>query len=250
MILSSQIKSLQHPIVKFCLSLRKDASTRKESSSFLLYGKKEILEIPKHVKIHKLFSLTNDFLSLKADHYYVVTQEILKKMTGLVEPEGYLAEVSFKMKLPKKLEKVLILDGISDPGNLGTLFRTSVAFGFDAIFLLHHCVDPFNDKALRSTKGAIFHIPFFSYTEGEFLEMIKAHDLHLYQADLSGNSIESQKVNLPFGLIVGNEAHGTSQFIKNIATAVTIPIDHKTESLNVAVASGIIMYHFKKLCQI
>jgi TrmH family RNA methyltransferase len=248
MILASQIKSLQHPIVKNCVSLRKQASFKRQSPSVFILGKKDLLDLPSHIKILRLFSLDNNFYSLKAKEYYVVSEEVLKKISGVMQPEGLAAEVEFPYLPTKKIERLLVADGIKDPGNLGTLIRTALAFGFDALYLLHECVDPFNDKVVRSTKSALFSLPLLQGNEEEFLAFCKAHTLHLYQADLQGSTPEKSKIQKPLALILGSEAQGTSPFIKKIANPLTIPMQPIADSLNVAVAGGILMYNLSSLC--
>lgn len=238
-----QIKSLQHPIVKHAVSLRKDKEYRKQTGTLLICSKKELMELPSHVKILTLFSLDMEPFVIPKGHHYVVTEEILKKITGLATPESYAAEIRYTPPAtPHPLRKVLICEEISDPGNLGTLIRTAAAFSFDALFLLGSCVDPFNDKVIRSSKGSLFHLPLFAGDWEEFTAFIKKWDLHLYQADLQGKPCNQLKTTYPFGLVVGNEAHGTSRKMKELAEGITIPISDKIESLNVAIAGAILMF--------
>lgn len=248
MILASQIKSLQHPIVKYCVTLRKEASFKRQSPSILITGRKDVLELPKNVKILKLFSLDSFFYSLRANQYFEVSEEVLKKITGVMQPEDLAAEVEFPYLKASHIHKLLVADGIKDPGNLGTLIRTALAFGFNGLYLLHDTVDPFNDKVIRSTKGALFHLPLYHGSEEAFVEFAKAHHLKLYQADLQGLCASNWKPTAPLALIMGSESHGTSPFIKHIAQAITIPMSDSSESLNVAVAGGILMFNLSTLC--
>lgn len=248
MILASQIKSLQHPIVKKCVSLRNEASFKNKDPTVLVVGKKDLLDLPPYVKILRIFSLDNNFFSISAQEYYTVSEEILKKISGVIQPEGLAAEVVFPYLLPKKVKRLLVADGIKDPGNLGTLIRTALAFGFDGLYLLHDCVDPFNDKVIRSTKSALFSLALLQGNEEEFLAFCQTHALHLYQADLQGTPLGKSPIQTPLALILGAEAQGTSPFIKKIAHPLTIPMQKAAESLNVAVAGGILMFNLSSLC--
>lgn len=246
---SCQIKSLQHAIVKHCVSLRKDPHYRKKHGSFFIAGKNQLLELPNHLNILTLFTLENILPIKDVENHYVVSAEILQKITGMSSPEPYAAEVCMPHLQVRKLERLLVCDGVSDPGNLGTLLRTALGFGFDAAYLLNHCVDPFNEKALRAAQGALFHLPLMVGDWNHLLTLQKTSSMQLYQADTEGTPMTRCSVSLPFALIVGNEAHGTSKEAKIHAHSISIPMTQKTESLNVAVAGGILMFNTSALCQ-
>jgi TrmH family RNA methyltransferase len=184
--------------------------------------------------------------SLKKYSYQLVSEEIIKKISGSLHPEGIIVEVELprpqKFKAPKK---VLILDKVSDPGNLGTLLRTALAFGWDGVFLIKGGCDPFNDKALRASKGALFHLPYFEGTWENAKELIVSESLKPVAADLTGSQIDQFTIPNKIALALGNEAHGLSDEIKAYCSLVTIPMKKELmESLNVAVAGGILMHRF------
>lgn len=246
---SFQIKSLQHAIVKHCVNLRKNPHYRKECNSFLITGRKQILELPKELKILTMFTLENTPPIKTGGTHYSVSEEILKKISGTISPEPYAAEVVMPNLTPTKLERLLICDGISDPGNLGTLLRTALSFGFDAAYLLNQCVDPFNEKVIRAAKGALFRLPLLFGIWEDLVSLQKSSSLHLYQADAQGTPITQCSIVIPFGLILGNEAHGTSKEAKIHAQGISIPMTKDTESLNVAIAGGILMFTTSALHQ-
>ncbi len=123
---------------------------------------------------------------------------------------------------------------------MGTLFRTALAFGWDLICMIGGC-DPFNDKALRASKGAIFRIPYLETSWSKISVEMKTRGITLLAADLKGESVH--KMNFPdkVSVVLGNEAQGVSMEILKECIAVTIPMKGEMESLNVAVAGGIIM---------
>jgi RNA methyltransferase, TrmH family len=244
-----QIKSLQHSIVKHCVNLRKNPNYRKQSDSFLITGKKQILEIPSHLKVLNIFTLEDISPIHNAENHYIVSPEILYKISGTISPEPYVAEVKIPHLKLSQLNRLLICDGVSDPGNLGTLLRTALSFGFDGAYLINQCVDPFNEKVIRASKGALFHLPVMQGNWDELLALQKQSAMHLYQADTQGTSLSLCSISPPFGLILGNEAHGTSKEAKMHAQGITIPMSHHTESLNVAIAGGILMFNTSSLCQ-
>jgi TrmH family RNA methyltransferase len=244
-----QIKSLQHSIVKHCVKLRENADYRKLQHSLLITGNKQILELPSDISLLNLFSLEGHAPIAPAHNHYYVSEPILKKISGLLNPEPYVAEVALPTLKVQKLESLLICDRVSDPGNLGTLLRTALSFNFDAVFLLKGCVDPFNDKSLRAAKGAIFHLPLLLGDWEDLLMLQKQYHLHLYQADIEGLSLLDQTIVSPFGLILGNESHGTSEKAKEHATSISIPISSSMDSLNVAIAGGVLMFNMSMLCR-
>jgi len=244
-----QIKSLQHSIVKHCVKLRENGHYREQQRSLLITGKKQILELPSNIPLINLFCLEGHTPIRSANNHYSVSDPILKKISGLLAPEPYVAEIGLPMPKIQKLERLLICDKVSDPGNLGTLLRTALSFNFDAVFLLEGCVDPFNDKVIRAAKGALFHLPLFIGNWQQLLSLQIQYNLNLYQADLEGPSLLDQSILLPFGLILGNESHGTSKEAKEHAASISIPISPSMDSLNVAIAGGVLMFNMSMLCQ-
>ena len=138
-------------------------------------------------------------------------------------------------------DKVLILDSIQDPGNMGTLLRTAKAFNFNTVFLSNECVDIYNDKVIRSSQGAIFKLNFIFGDKVEFIKKLsKTHNV--YSTDVN-NGIDVREVkNNKLALILGNEGNGVSKEIRDLnLNNLYIKMDN-TESLNVAVAGAILMY--------
>jgi len=142
-------------------------------------------------------------------------------------------------------DTILCLDGISDPGNLGTIIRTADWFGIQAILLSPDCVDPYNEKVVRSTMGSIFHM---TMTEAPDLEEA-IHDFqkdgyHISGFSLGGKDIQHLKKQEKSVYIFGSESHGIRKDILDMCDSVyTIPGFGKAESLNVGVAVGIVLYH-------
>lgn len=173
----------------------------------------------------------------------LVNEEVMRKLSVTSNPEG----VVFRCKIPdyKKdnLKKILYLDEINDPGNLGTLIRTALAFNFDAVVTSPKSVSIYNEKVLASAKGANYLIPVFS---DEIDNIVNGHQLIV--TTLSDDSIDLKEIKKDdnFVLVLGNEAHGVSKTILDKATVkVKIPIQN-IDSINVAIAGGILMYELSK----
>lgn len=179
----------------------------------------------------------------KGENQIKITGDILKKITKLPSFTGDLAEFAMPPFLTfEGADRLLILDGISDPGNMGTLLRSAVALNFTSIYFLPSCSDPFNDKALRSAKGAPFFAKLYMGTHDIILDWASKKKAPLYTATMQGTPLNTVKFNSPFALILGNESRGISPIFKEKGVAISIPMSPSVESLNVAIAGSIIMY--------
>ena len=224
-----QIKSLIHPTVKRLVKLRKDRNFRLKEGRAVVLGQKLCAELGPYIK--EIFS------SEPADDATLVTHEILKKIAGVPAPDQKAAEVALPEQTDlTSAERLLICDNIQDPGNLGTLIRTALAFHFDGVVLLPGCVDIFNEKVIRSSKGACFKLP-------HSFQSLKSLPHTLYYGDLTGTPLLEISAKPPFALIVSNEGSGPSPDVHKQAIPVTIPMHDLAESLNVAVAGSIMMHH-------
>ncbi len=171
-----------------------------------------------------------------------VSEEVFESVSGEVTPQGALAVIC-KPKInavPKG--SCLFLDGVSDPSNVGAIIRTAVASGYDDIYLANSA-DPFNGKAVRASMGGLFRA---NLIIGDREKLCNAISLPVIIADMDGEDVFKTKIQGDFCLVVGNEANGVSEFMKNRATrTVKIPMQNQMESLNVAVSAGILMYALK-----
>ena len=238
-----EILSLQHPIVKHFVKLRKSRAFRQTEKSALIVGTKLVKEIAAHFPLKTLLVERGaDLLRVNAAQVFLVTPGIMKKITGVEEPEPYAAEIALPERADISDKKfLLVLDGIADPGNLGTLMRTALALGWEGVFICEGSADPFNEKALRAAKGATFHLPICTGTHEELSQLIKKRKMSVYVADMHGTNIAREEIKTPLALILGSEARGV-QFAAKEAHKVAIPMRPKMESLNVAVAGSILMY--------
>ena len=232
------ITSLQHPLVKHCVELRTKRAYREESQQLLVVGEKMVREL----SVDLLIAL-KPHSEIKCKEQIIVTEPILKKITGLLSPDG-LAAI---MPLPKAADLrgkkwILVLDKIADPGNLGTLLRTGLALGWEGAIVTPGTVDLFNDKALRAAKGAHFHLPYARMSENEIIQM----GMHLYTADLEGAPLKETQFKPPIALILSSEGHGTGSWSEKNSKKITIPMRGEVESLNVAASGAILLYEMRQ----
>ena len=244
-----KITSLQNPYIKYLINLREKKSFRNEHKEILVTNKNVIYELVKDFKILSLITTHNkieNFKEVSCENIFIVSENILKKITNLKTPDGFCATIKMPEKgVLEKSRKILIFDKISDPQNAGTLLRSALAFNFDLAVFLKSSIDPFHEKLIRASKGAIFRLPILENTQDEIIKDLK--DFEIYLADISGENFETVLYKKPLALILSNESKGPSDIFKNIAKKITIKISKETESLNVAVAGSIIMQKIKNV---
>lgn len=173
---------------------------------------------------------------------YVVTKEIMDKISSSKTPQGVVAICKIKDEKPISSDKVLYLDDVSDPGNIGTIFRTALAFGYTDIILSEKACSPFSSKVIQSSQGSIFKL---NIVKNIKLEELKKQGYKIIATELKGSvSLEKSNPTKKHILVLGNEAHGVSKSILEIADE-RVKIDIKDiESLNVAIAGAIVMYAY------
>lgn len=227
------IESLENQKVKYLAKLN-ISKHRKKEGKFIVEGKHLVDEARKLGLLEEAFSI--DLL----DGYTQLSKAVMQKIcnTDTVVTEIGLCKMITKNSLSDRL---LILDAIQDPGNMGALMRSAVAFGFNTIILGNGCVDIYNDKVIRSSQGAIFKLNFIYADLLEFIPKITDYDI--YGTDVvNGVMLESVNSFNKLAIVLGNEGNGISLSIKNLINKnIYIPMQN-TESLNVSVAGGIIMY--------
>lgn len=152
-----------------------------------------------------------------------------------------------KLHLASGFTRVLVCDGVQDPGNVGTIIRTAYSFGFDGVFLTPHCADEFNSKTIRSSQGAIFHFPVIRFSQEDIFMRIKENNATLCVTDVhEARDIEEIADTQKLAVVIGSEGSGVSDFFKTQA-AYSVKVETaRFESLNAAVAAGIVCYILRK----
>ena len=238
-----RIASTSNDIVKHAVRLQKEKSYRTASNSVLVEGKNLLLDLIKKKAPARLF-LVEPLLPLFqefAGEIFLIDEKIAKKISLLEAPEGCFAEYPLPQHaFPQSLEKGLILDRLQDPGNVGTLLRTALAFGLETVFFIEPCCDPWNPKVIRAAKGAHFDLCLIPTSWEELSSHIQ--NLTLYVADIDGEDIEKISFSQKWVLVLGNEAHGAVIPPTLKKSCLRIPMSQKVESLNVAQAGAIALY--------
>lgn len=175
-----------------------------------------------------------------------------KHMSDTDTPQGVLGVVSMPTYDPKTVLNTngpfLILDRVSDPGNLGVIMRTAEAAGCKGIFLTRGSVEVYNPKVVRATMGAIFRMPVFPLQDGPaLLHSLRQRNIQIIAAHTSGISFHRLQTQNPVALLLGNEAFGIDPDLLALSHhTVTIPMAAPVESLNIAVASGILLFNLSQ----
>ncbi len=229
------ITSLQNEHVKYWNSL-KEKKVRDKERRFLIEGDHLINE----AKRQNLIIETISVIDLAAD--YLVTEDIMKKISSQTSISYNAAVVRF---IPEDSisGNIIILDGIQDPGNLGTIIRSCIAFNFTTIILGDNSVDLYNPKVVRATEGMIFHINVLRRNLVEFIPTLKNLGYKIVGTDvLNGVDIKNLKHD-DIALVLGSEGQGMSGSVRKLCDEfVYINMNKSCESLNVGVAASILMY--------
>jgi len=237
------ISSLDNKKVKFINSL-KLAKKRKEYQMFIVEGMHLVYEAYKNGCLEEIYLLENENLEFTCDlEITYVTYDVMQKITSLNTPAVVIGVCKIKSNNEIVGDRILVLDGVQDPGNLGTIIRSSCAFSVDTIVLSRNCVDLYNEKVIRSTQGMIFKV---NVVIGDLIDIIndlKNDNYLILGTDVNkGVNVKTIKPRR-YALIMGNEGNGVSGDIKKICDKnLYIKMNSNCESLNVGVATSIILY--------
>jgi len=188
-------------------------------------------------------------LNLEEDQIIVVSLNVAEEISETQTNQGIFAELMItSYDFPKEVQgPILLLDAVQDPGNVGTMIRSADAAGFQGVFLGKGTVDLYNAKTLRSAQGSHFHLEIYEGDLKDFITTFKEEGYPVLGTALNEKAVSYKEiyVDTPFSLIVGNEGSGMkSEIISMIDQNIFIPMVGQAESLNVAIAASILMFHF------
>lgn len=246
------LSSLKNPKIIQWKAL-KDRKARRETGCFLVEGRKMVEEaLASAFTVETVLvdeTRTAEFI-LPADiPVYAMPTHVLAAVCDTKTPQGIAAVV--RMQTNARLGHCLAaLDGVQDPGNVGTIIRTADAAGLEGVILTEQCADVFSPKVLRATMGSIFRMPMVVTADLPKLltELRDGHSFSILSSQLDGTPFyERENVGEKFCLIIGNEGNGVSAAVQQTAThRVKLPMRGGAESLNAAVAAGIMMYELMR----
>ena len=207
----------------------------------------EHIWINENLKSNKDIKILLDIIKEKNISFNFESEKKIKSISNTKNTQGIIALVNIKDFYNNQTftDKILILDQISDPGNLGTIIRTCAWFNIKTLILTENSADIFNSKCLRSGMGGHFYLNNCMYlSNNEIVKFLKSNNYFIYCADSNGESFIKDKNLEKWALIIGSEAHGINKELK-IGKVVSIPGNGKIESLNVSVAMGILLNNLK-----
>ncbi|CAG9619575.1 TrmH family RNA methyltransferase [Sutcliffiella rhizosphaerae] len=248
------IESVKNNQVKQWKKLHKKKE-REKSGTFIIEGFHLIEEALKVNDLVEIIIISEDRSIPKHWEFNEIeliyaVPSVLKEISETETPQG----VTAICRIPKNNQqtinqhhKLLMLDQVQDPGNVGTMIRTADAAGMDMVILGEGCADLYSSKVIRSTQGSIFHLPILRGELSDYIKLCKLQNIPVYGTALTNGVVyHEMKPSSSFALILGNEGSGMSEnHLVQTDKNLFIPIHGKSESLNVGVAAGILMYYLR-----
>lgn len=243
------ITSRSNPLCTHIRKLNTSASYRREQGEYVGEGPKLLEEALKAgQRVTTVVTPVGMDASCPGDIRRVqMPAELFRSLCDTKTPQGvlFLCETP-DVAMPKKLEgkRYLVLDGVQDPGNVGTVWRTADAFGADGLILVHDCADPFSPKTVRSTMGAAFRSPVYRSTPEELQEKCREAGLPLYATALREDTADVAAADLRHcAVVIGSEGRGVSEEVLDLCEkTLKIPMRERCESLNAAVAAAVVLW--------
>ena len=237
------ITSLDNEKVKYYCKLQKK-KYRDINNEFIVEGEHLVLEAFKTGVLKEVLLEEGEVLPIDVEQIEV-TKEILKKISTLTSPPKMigLCEKKIETTIGKR---ILVIDEIQDPGNLGTIIRSAVAFNIDTIVIGDNTVDVYSPKVVRATQGMLFHVPIVFYSIDKLIPILKKLKIPVLATNVKyGEEVKNltRDEKQTFALIVGNEGNGVNpKYLELSDKFIYIPMNDVVESLNVAIATSIILY--------
>ena len=242
------LTSKNNPLIKETAAL-KEKKARKELGMFLVEGRKMAVECRNsdfeidRVFVAESYEGKNPFSEKET---VLVSDDVFRFLSDEKTPQGILCRVKIPSRaLTAPAGKCLLLDGVADPGNVGTVIRTANAAGYGEIYLTDECADPYSPKSVRASMSGVFFTKIYRAPRTEILSVLA--DTPIIVADMGGANVFHFTAPKRFALAIGNEANGISKEVRESAShTVKIPMQATQESLNAAISAGIIMYVLNK----
>lgn len=250
------ITTVQNKQIRQAAKLKKSSRERKKSGLFVVEGIRMFREIPEEQR-EKVFA-SSEFLKahgeeLKGIPFEEISSQVFREISDTETPQGILSlvrmkQVSLDEILKRRGNSILLLENLQDPGNLGTLIRTGEGAGVSGVIMSKDTVDIYNPKVIRSTMGSIFRVP-FTYVEdiAEAVQLLRQQSVHVYAAHLDGTEYTDESYDKISAFLIGNEGNGLTERIAAMADKrIRIPMEGRVESLNAAMAGGLLMYEARR----
>ena len=258
------ITSTSSSQVKHVISLLSKARERKKNKEYVVEGVRMVSEVPADllVKIYmseRFHSNNPEYVhelvkkqGISSDSIEIVADNVFDRMSQTQTPQGIMAVVRMNDSSISDMltdnPLLILVENLQDPGNLGTILRTGEGAGINGVIMSHDTVDIYNPKVTRSTMGSIFRVPFV-YVDDllEVAETIKQKNIITYAAHLNGTDYTKEDYQKGTAFFIGNEGNGlTDKLTDKAQKKIKIPMCGKVESLNAAMASGLLVYEARR----
>ena len=246
-----RLTSRKNPVIRQLRALGRERSARAEAGLFIGDGEKLLREaIQSGAEIDTvLWAETPALLVPNAAHEFTAPAELVEYVSALSHSPGPVFTVRMQPKaLPETLRRVIVLETVQEPGNVGTVLRTANALGMDAVILTGSCADLYSPKTVRSTMGAIFRMPVIECSAVDMKSLLMQHGLPLYGAALSDSAKDLRTVALDHAAVaIGSEGQGLSRELLSLCDGeIIIPMRPESESLNAAIAASVVMWEMAR----
>lgn len=245
------IESNNNSNVKRWMKL-KQKKYRSQFNQFIVEGEHLVLEALKAKVVKEIIMKENsqlpDSIQPHGCMVYTLKESLFTQLASTQAPQAVMAICEMKQKPVAEMNRLLLLDRVQDPGNLGTLLRSAVAFGFDGAILGEGCVDVYNEKVIRSTQGAIFTLAIESHDLSTYIPYLLEQGISVFGTSLENGYPLAQIEEVPqMAFILGNEGSGVLKELLSLTNQnIFIEMSENIESLNVSIAGSIIMYRFRQ----
>lgn len=240
-----QITSVTNLKIKNLLALRKKTE-RYNEHKFLVEGLHLTIEAYKNNLLETVLSTDQSLLKqFENVKQILVSDAVINKLSTTTTPQNIIGVVKMKEQVFSQSNKYIVLDDVNDPGNFGTIIRTSLALGVKDIIVSPNTVDEYNEKTLRATQGAIFKANIIRMNLEDAYQKLKLENVKIITTSLDTNKqLKDINKQSNFAVVLGNEARGISDISKMYSDeSIIIPLQNDIESLNVAVAFSIVLYN-------
>lgn len=236
------IESVNNEKVKFFKKLREKKYII-ENNLYIVEGEHLVEEAEKAGLLEEVITSKESNYSVKTTF---VTRRVMESISKLPSCPDVMGVVKLVNNKEIKGNKIILLDNVQDPGNVGTIIRSALAFNVDTVILSPDSVNLFNDKMVRASEGTIFNMNTVVMDLKDAFKIIKEKGIKVYYADMFGSVALDDIETGSYAFVLGSEGQGISDYVKEDADqGVSVPINSKCESLNVSICGGIIMYKLR-----
>ena len=248
-----RITSRKNPLITHIRKLSTDRSYRRECGEFLGDGVKLLEEAVRwNAPLTAVVVTEGTALPQLPQGVRVVEvpEDVMQSISPMKAPQGalFLCRIPVQDEVKLTGSRYLVLDGLQDPGNVGTIWRTADALGADGLLLVNGCADPWNHKTVRATMGACFRLPAYEVKESDLSKILAENHIPLYATALREDTVDLREGDLSrCAVVIGSEGKGVSDALLELSDkTMKIPMRSRCESLNAAAAAAVVLWEMAR----